>query len=159
MNCESTSKRINNKAVTLIELIIIIAVMVIIAVVAVVRIANTIRQSIIISEEAIVRQLTRAAINYNTAFDRWYGMTPSEDIFPAFLENPPPYVISSAIWDYTADGKNWKLNNFYVGIGTPVWFVSCPHAKVSGNKGKVWQFYVIGGKVKLNGAAYANHNW
>lgn len=152
--------RSNRRAVSLMELISVIVVVVVLGSFAIVAVRNSVRQSYIASEKALMIMLSKAAINYNAAYDRWYGEVFAEDIFSGLLDNPPPHQSFnndfSAWAQWSTDRKTWKI--LYISGASPYWMVACPHQTGFFNStGSSWQFFVKGGKVAV--WMERNHVW
>lgn len=152
MNSKSAGifARINNKAVTLMELVIIIVVLATISTIATVRMTSAVKQSTILKEEATVRMLTKVAVNYNTANDSWYGLNSTDDIFNQFLDSPPPHLYTGTDVFDGPDNRNWRLV-YNAGPPTIYWYIKCPHhiwdVSPADCKGSMWRFYPKGGKL------------
>jgi type II secretory pathway pseudopilin PulG len=136
------------KAFTLQEGAIVLAVLTIISSLATFRIIGFRRQSLVLKEQSVIRALTKAAILYNTANDKWYGMVASENIFTGLLENPPPFYITDVfgMMNIAGNGKDWKLAPPSA-AGAGKWWIGCPHQSGFGAYGTWWTFYVEGGKI------------
>lgn len=140
----------NKMGVTLFELVVMITILVVVGTIALIKINRSVKDSYIAQERALVLALTKAAINYNTQNDSWYGQTFSEDIFNGLLDNPPPHQLFNndfMAWaQWSTDRKTWKLS--YMSGASPYWLVACPHQSgLFNSTGSSWMFYVKGGKI------------
>ncbi|MBU2541089.1 MAG: hypothetical protein KJ593_04235 [Candidatus Omnitrophica bacterium] len=154
------SKSINNKAaVNLYAVIIMVVVLAILAAAAVVRVTNIQGDATLLSEEALLRSLTKAAMLYNVENDDWYGRNANDDIFAEFLQDPPPHSTATTLFELLdlsgGPDEEWELYYF----SANEWYIGCPHLRgisASGG-GTAWRFFVEGGKVELLWGP--NHIW
>lgn len=167
----------DEKAVTLLELIVIIIILTVVGSVAVIKVTNAIRNTIVINEKATMVMLGKAAINYNAVYDRWYGANASEDIFKAFLDNPPPTTTVNANSTYEiiagqGDGKNWRLcppekcdksgSGYFCNGNQECWAIACPHYcyfGCGGLKGLLWVYNYKTGKMENSFLSNQSHPW
>ncbi|GEM_PF-3168987 len=153
---------LNNQAVTLLELIVIVAVLAVITIVAVTKINSSVKKTFLMEERALLIALSKAAINYNTQYDSWYGQTLSQDIFSGLLDNPPPHQIFNndyLTWsEWSTNRHTWKIN---FTPGPPAsWLIGCPHHYgFFATSGSSWYFYAEGGKIKPYYGGYPGANF